>query len=79
MLSLNLKDRIQIYQLVAGLTAVTLILIGCLIILTPFFPAMLLSTIFTLATWPAFMWLNNRVSGHLLYRPALHHRHERRG
>ena len=61
MLSLNLKDRIQIYQLVAGLTAVTLILIGCLIILTPFFPAMLLSTIFTLATWPAFMWLQARL------------------
>jgi predicted PurR-regulated permease PerM len=61
MLSLNLKDRIQIYQLVAALTAVTLILIGCLIILTPFFPAMLLSTIFTLATWPAFMWLNTRM------------------
>lgn len=61
MLQLNLKDRIQIYQLVAGLTCVTLILIGCLIILTPFFPAMLLSTIFTLATWPAFMWLQARI------------------
>lgn len=61
MLSLNIKDRIQIYQLVAALTAVTLILIGCLIILTPFFPAMLLSTIFSLATWPAFMWLQARM------------------
>ena len=61
MLNLNLKDRTQIYQLVVGLTAVTLILIGCLVILTPFFPAMLLSTIFTLATWPAFQWLQARL------------------
>ncbi|MEZ0223169.1 MAG: AI-2E family transporter [Alphaproteobacteria bacterium] len=61
MLQVNLKDRIQIYQLVAALTVVTLILLGCLVILTPFFPAMLLSTIFTLATWPAFMWLQHRM------------------
>jgi len=61
MINFNLKDRIQIYQLVVGLTAVTMILIGCLIVLTPFFPAMLLSTIFTLATWPAFEWLQARL------------------
>jgi predicted PurR-regulated permease PerM len=61
MLQVNLKDRIQIYQLVAALTVVTLILLGCLVILTPFFPAMLLSTIFTLATWPAFTWLQARM------------------
>lgn len=67
MINFNLKDRIQIYQLVVGLTAVTLILIGCLIVLTPFFPAMLLSTIFTLATWPAFEWLQAR----LRHRTAL--------
>lgn len=67
MINFNLKDRIQIYQLVVGLTAVTMILIGCLIVLTPFFPAMLLSTIFTLATWPAFEWLQAR----LRHRTAL--------
>jgi predicted PurR-regulated permease PerM len=61
MLQLNLKDRIQIYQLVAALTAVTLLLIGCMTILKPFFAAMLLSTIFTLATWPAFMWLQHKL------------------
>ena len=61
MINFNLKDRIQIYQLVVGLTAVTMILIGCLIVLIPFFPAMLLATIFTLATWPAFEWLQARL------------------
>lgn len=59
MLHVNLKDRIQIYQLVAALTVVTLILLGCLIILTPFFPAMLLSTIFTPPMFSA-RWLPAR-------------------
>ncbi|MDE1151112.1 MAG: AI-2E family transporter [Micavibrio sp.] len=61
MINVNLKDRIQIYQLVVGLTVVTLILIGCLVILTPFFPAMLLATIFTLATWKAFEFIQARL------------------
>lgn len=60
-LNLNLKDKSQLYQLIAGLSAVTLILIGCLLVLTPFFPAMLLATIFALSTWPAFEWLDKRL------------------
>jgi predicted PurR-regulated permease PerM len=61
MLKSKLKDRAQFYQLIGGLAAVALILLGCLVILMPFFPAILLSTIFTLATWPAFEWLNARL------------------
>ena len=49
------------YQIIAGLTGVTLILVGCIIILAPFFPAMLLATIFALATWPAFDWLHKKL------------------
>lgn len=56
------RERVAIYQLIAGLSAVAVILIGCLVILMPFFPAILLSTIFTLATWPAFEWLQARLA-----------------
>lgn len=58
---IDLKDRTHIYQLIAGLSGFTVILIGCLIIMAPFFPAFLLATILTLATWPAFVWLNRRL------------------
>lgn len=65
MLNVNLKDlnkdRLQLYQLIAGLSVVTLIILGCLVILMPFFPAMLLSTILTLSTWPAFEWLRDKL------------------
>lgn len=58
---IDLKDQNQLYQLIAGLTGFTLILIACLIIMAPFFPAFLLATILTLATWPAFTWLNRKL------------------
>lgn len=61
------KDKNQIYQLIAGITAVTFIIIGCLVILSPFFPAILLATILSLSAWPAFSWLNRKLGR----RPAI--------
>lgn len=61
MLKIDKANRQQLYQLIAGISAVALILIGCLIILTPFFPAILLATILSLSAWPAFMWLNHKL------------------
>ncbi len=58
---IDFKDQNQLYQLIAGLSGFTIILIGCLIIMAPFFPAFLLATILTLATWPAFIWLNRKL------------------
>ncbi len=55
---IDFKDNNQIYQLIAGLLGFTVILISCLVIMAPFFPAVLLATILTLATWPAFVRLN---------------------
>jgi predicted PurR-regulated permease PerM len=70
MLSIDPANRSHIYQLIAGISAVTLILTGCLIILSPFFPAILLATILALSTWPAFMWLNKKL-GHRTRLAAL--------
>jgi len=58
---IDFKDQNQLYQLIAGLCGFTLILLACLVIMAPFFPAFLLATILTLATWPAFTWLNNKL------------------
>jgi predicted PurR-regulated permease PerM len=63
MLKLDVKNRQNFYQLLVGLIVVTMILIGCIVILAPFFPAILLATILTLATWPAFTWLLVKVKG----------------
>lgn len=70
MLKFDTKNKHQIYQLIAGISAVTLILVGCLVILSPFFPAILLAVILSLSAWPAFMWLNARL-GHRTARAAL--------
>ena len=58
---IDFKDNNQIYQLIAGLSGFTIILISCLIIMAPFFPAVLLATILTLATWPAFVRLKKKL------------------
>lgn len=58
---IDFKDQNQLYQLIAGLSGFAIILVGCLVIMAPFFPAFLLATILTLATWPAFTWLNRRL------------------
>ncbi|MDP2205818.1 MAG: AI-2E family transporter [Alphaproteobacteria bacterium] len=61
MLTFDPANKSQVYQLIAGISSVTLILVGCMIILVPFFPAILLATILALSTWPAFMWLNKKL------------------
>jgi len=61
MIDIDLKDKNQLYQLLGGILGFIVILSVCLIIMKPFFPAILLSTIFTLSTWPAFIWLNHRL------------------
>lgn len=61
MINMNLKDKHQLYQFIAGIVAVVFIIIGCVIILAPFVPAILLATIFALSTWPAFIWLNHKL------------------
>lgn len=62
-MKLDLKNAQIVYQLVAALTVITLIAVGCIVVLRPFFPAMILATIFALSTWPAFTWLRGRLNG----------------
>jgi len=56
-------NRETIYRTLVIVVSVACILWGCLIILKPFIPAFLLAIIFTLSTWPAFVWLKDRLEG----------------
>lgn len=67
MLNIKSARKSYFYQLIAGLSAVTVILLGCLVILAPFVSSIILATIFALATWPAFVWLHKE----LKHRTAL--------
>ncbi len=63
MIDLDIKNKNQLYQLLVGISGFTLILIGCLVIMTPFFPGILMAAMFTLSTWPAFIWLKEKLNG----------------
>jgi len=56
-------DRNTFYRTLVIIISVSLILWGCIVILQPFIPAFLLATIFTLATWPSFVWLKDKLHG----------------
>ena len=71
MIRFNWKDKASIYQLIAGIVGVTLIMIGCLITLSPFFPAILLAVILTLSAWPAYQWVNNKLGNRPVAASAL--------
>ncbi|MCB1538769.1 MAG: AI-2E family transporter [Rhodospirillales bacterium] len=56
-------NRETVYRTLVIVAGVVLILWGCLVVLRPFIPAFLLAIIFTLSTWPAFIWLKARLNG----------------
>ncbi len=63
MQGLDLSDKKKIFQLTAMLVGGTLIFLGCLMVIMPFIPAIMLGLILTMATWPAFLWVNARNKG----------------
>ena len=58
---MNLSGRIE---LIAGLTLVTLLAIGCLVVLRPFLSAILWALILCFSTWPIFTWVLGKFRGH---------------
>ena len=54
-------------ETIAALTAVALLVIGCVVVLRPFFSGLLWAMILAFSTWPAYAWLEAR----LQHRPWL--------
>ncbi len=56
-------EKLPLFRIIAIILGISLIGLGCLMILHPFLPAMLLALIFCLATWPAFSIIEKKVGG----------------
>lgn len=56
-------DKISVYRFIVVIAALGSIFLGCMITLQPFFPALLLATILCMSTWPAFVWLKEKLHG----------------
>ena len=63
-------DRAALFRFLIAVVAIVTILSGCFIVLKPFIPAIFLAIVFTMSTWPAFIWLENRM-GHRTRLAAL--------
>ncbi|HBR67941.1 MAG TPA: AI-2E family transporter [Rhodospirillaceae bacterium] len=61
--SLESIDKLTVYRTLVIVAGVTLIMLGCLMILRPFIPGIMLALILSLATWPAFIRLDKRLGG----------------
>lgn len=46
-----------------GLSVLIAVVVGCFVVLKPFLPALLWSTILSISTWPAFRWLEKKLGG----------------
>lgn len=62
-INLDTISKATMFRILAMTLVIGFILAGCVAILSPFFPAILLAIIFTLSTWPAFKWLEVKL-GH---------------
>lgn len=61
-MKLDLQDRVSIIKLLVAISSIVVIFIMGIMIIQPFIPAILLSLILTLATWPAFVWLERKLN-----------------
>lgn len=60
-------DFVRRIEAIVAVVALTLLAIGCIIVLRPFFSALLWAMILTYATWPGYVWLR----AHFTDRPSL--------
>lgn len=56
-------DRTAIYRFLTVTVAAIGILFGCVVVIRPFLPALLLASIFCLSAWPWFEWLEVKLKG----------------
>lgn len=57
---MRLSER---FELIVGLALLVLLAVGCLIVLRPFFSAILWALILSFSTWPIYIWVLRRLGG----------------
>lgn len=57
---MNLSSRIEF---IVGLTMLTLLALGCLVVLRPFMSAILWALILSFSTWPVYTWMLRKFDG----------------
>jgi predicted PurR-regulated permease PerM len=55
-------SKSSFFRAIPLIAVISAIGFGCLAVLAPFIPAIILGVIFTLATWPAFVWVERKVN-----------------
>lgn len=61
-MDMKTTDKAALYKMIVVLGGLAILGWGCLIILAPFIPAILWAIILCLTTWPAFVWLQDRLN-----------------
>jgi predicted PurR-regulated permease PerM len=59
------------FEFMLGMTLLVLLAIGCLIVLRPFFSAILWALILSFSTWPIYIWVLGRLNGRETLASAL--------
>jgi predicted PurR-regulated permease PerM len=54
-------DKVALFRIITVSAVIVGILMGCLMVLAPFIPAILLGIIFCLAGWPSFVWMEQKL------------------
>lgn len=70
-INLDTINKVTLFRFLAMAFVIGGILAGCITVLGPFLPAILLAVIFTLSTWPAFAWLERRLNHRTALAAAL--------
>ncbi len=60
-MKLDALEKSQIFRLLILLAGLVCLFFGCVVVLKPFIPAVMLAIIFCLSTWPAYAWLQRRI------------------
>lgn len=64
-------NKVALFRVISVATVIVAIISGCLVVLAPFIPAIMLGIIFCLSGWPYFLWLEKKLNHRTTLAAAL--------
>ena len=64
--TVNLSSRIEF---IAGMAVLTLLTVGCLVVLRPFLSSILWALVLCFSTWPIYTWVLDKLDGRRTLAP----------